>query len=637
MYPDRLPKVRPGLRADLLWGAATALLALLVGMWALDAWGHVRTDVPAYYGGSVPSPFAFDIDFTVLVVQALAETGNYQTHDRLGAPFGLELYDFPLGTENVQWLLMSVISIVADTPGAIMNSYLVLTFPLVAGTAFAGFRVLGASRGTSLVVAVLFAALPYHFLRGEYHLFLANYMAVPLGCVLVVAVLRGDAVFRRGERSRRFVGRWLTLRTVGILAVCAVVGASGNYYLALTVMLLGLGGLVAAAVHRRPGPLVTAAVLCVAILASTVANLSPSLAYWQENGRNPVTAVRAPADAEAFSLKFTQLVLPSSLHRIDGLSDFGGRYSRAQTLADEGTATLGLVATVGLLFLLGCTLIAVGGRRLRLPLADTHRAAAVAAVLAFAIGTTGGLSALISYYVSPQVRAYNRVSVFIAFFALLAVALLLDAGANRLRARGVRKPVLGLAAGLVLVLGILDQTSPKMAPDYTKAQEAWASVEAFGREAEDLLPAGAWVFQMPIRPFPEFYGPYISAYDNAQGALHTRTLRWSFAAMKGRPEYEWQAKLTVTAPRATVRAVTAAGFSALYFDRQGFDPAAVAGIEAEIARTVGRGPAVIGRNGRLALFDLRPYAGRLRRTLGSVAFARLGRTTLQVPPPPAAG
>ena len=76
------------------------------------------------------------------------------------------------------------------------------TFPLAALTAFLVLRRLGVGPPGAFAASVLFALLPYHFLRGEDHLFLAAYWAVPLGCFLVLSVL-ADTPLVTPLRSRR--------------------------------------------------------------------------------------------------------------------------------------------------------------------------------------------------------------------------------------------------------------------------------------------------------------------------------------------------------------------------------------------------------------------------------------------------
>src|SRR5581483_2538260 len=96
-------------------------------------------------------------------------------------------------------------------------------------------------------------------------------------------------------------------------------------------------------------------------------------------------------------------------------------YESVGTAGDVGLAWLALVA-------LGALAAAPFVVRLR----PVHRAAALGVVVCAAIGVTGGLSSLARVFVTADIRGWNRLSVLIAFFALLALALLLDWARERL-------------------------------------------------------------------------------------------------------------------------------------------------------------------------------------------------------------
>ena len=42
------------------------------------------------------------------------------------------------------------------------------------------------------------------------------------------------------------------------------------------------------------------------------------------------------------------------------------------------------------------------------------------------LGTIGGLGSMFAFFVSPMLRAYNRISIFIEYVSILAVALLVN-------------------------------------------------------------------------------------------------------------------------------------------------------------------------------------------------------------------
>jgi phosphoglycerol transferase len=165
-------------------------------------------------------------------------------------------------------------------------------------------------------------------------------------------------------------------------------------------------------------------------------------------------------------------------------------------------------------------------------------------------------------------------------------------------------------AAAIGVFGVYDQTSKHDVPGYAPIAAGWRSDDAFVRGMEDRLPDGTRVLQLPYIPYPE-NGPVngMLDYDLFKGYLHSRHLRWSYGATKGRPA-EWQDDATVLAPQELALVATTAGFGAVYIDRGGFGDGGAA-VEAALAKLTGTGPAGASGDNRLAWYDLRPLAARL--------------------------
>jgi phosphoglycerol transferase len=244
---------------------------------------------------------------------------------------------------------------------------------------------------------------------------------------------------------------------------------------------------------------------------------------------------------------------------------------------------------------------------------DTRqRHLALATLTALLLGTTGGLSGVFAYTVTAQVRTWTRLSIFIAFFALAAIGLLLDASLEHLRGRGVRTPRVAVAALLLVVcgVGVLDQTTPSNVPAYAANAAAYRSDQEFADAIEQRIGDGGTVLQLPYVPFPENKpvggtGPY----DHVRPYLHSRTLSWSFGAMRGRPA-DWQADTAGAPPEQLVPAIAAAGFDGIYVDRFAY-PDFAAGLEPELQQVAGSTP-LVSADDRFSFFDLRAYARRLR-------------------------
>jgi phosphoglycerol transferase len=609
---ERVAPLRLGLEA-----LAAAAVSVLCAIWVLRLW---RGDlgVPLRY-----TPVD-DTKFYLMLVKGIVDHGWYATNPSLGAPFGQKLVDYPQGADSLSLVAIRLLALFCSNPALIINLFFLGTFAACAGTAHLVLRSLGLSALSAGVAAVLFSVLAYHFFRGESHLFLSAYYAVPLTGYLFLRVLGGGQLFARRRTAGRPILAWASGRTALTVLSCVVIGSDNLYYATFAVVMLVGGASIGALMRSRGSPAGGLAVA--ALIAATVAvNLAPSLIYRQEHGPN-VTLERSLAgnesSNEAFALRLSNLLLPAPDARIPPLREATEEYDHAIApgYCEACYASLGTVGDVGFLWLTIAALAAMAGLSALTATRRLLRDAAIGAWLAFAVGTVGGLASLIELIFTPDVRAWNRISVLIAFFSLFAAGTLLDGLRRRLgplRHGGT----LGLAVlGAVLLFGVWDQTSDSYIPPYPATARQWHSDERLVREIEARLPHGAGVFELPYVPFPEGYpetpvsdqvATYATKYEPLRGYLHSRGLRWSYGAVKGRPE-DWPAALAGQPLPYVLAAAGAAGFSGLWVDPAGFEPAAAMRLHATLRAILGE-PGLLSPDGDLWFFDLRPYLARLAR------------------------
>ncbi len=143
-------------------------------------------------------PFRYDSDALghAAHFKTILETGWYEYQPRLGVPYGQHYHDYPF-SDDLHMAMAKILGWFTSDWVVAFNSYYLLTFLLCALTAVWFFRQCGLRPGWSVVLAVLFATAPYHFLRNEMHLFLSGYYLVPAGLVIVLWVARGEPVWRR--------------------------------------------------------------------------------------------------------------------------------------------------------------------------------------------------------------------------------------------------------------------------------------------------------------------------------------------------------------------------------------------------------------------------------------------------------
>ena len=207
-----------------------------------------------------------------------------------------------------------------------------------------------------------------------------------------------------------------------MLLGCAAQGLSYIYYSFFSCVLLGAAGLLGWLRTRRLATLRLAAAGVALIVLGTAVGLAPSLLYWHEHGRNPDLQYKLVLEADLFALKIRHLLVPIPDHPFAPFRALAAA-AAAGFLGDNENAMgrLGTVGSLGFLGLLGHAVGSAAG----LVRGERRRLAAAAALtlVCLLLAQVGGFGSLFSLLVSPDIRAYNRIVVFIAFFSLLAAGL----------------------------------------------------------------------------------------------------------------------------------------------------------------------------------------------------------------------
>ena len=541
---------RPRRAREVPWVVATVLVAFLVGAWSLRLWEWTPTD-----------PFALGWDHTQILstLRDIHDHGWYWHNPDLGYPFGQDASFFPeLNVLHV--LVVKAIDLVVPGVYTAGGLYFVLSFPLTGLTGYLLARSQGLGRPAGFVLGVLLANAPGHAERFG-HLYLAQYWVVPVALWLVLEVARGRALL--SPRSGT-VPWWRGARTLLTVAAVVVVGGSGVYYVAFTLVLLAVAALgrrvagVPADLLRGLGVMAGIVLVIAVPLAAARVGMRSSLV----TGRTP--AGRNPAESELFAGKLMDLLLPWPDHRLPALHYLTFAY-RSATRATVETSALGVVGVAGMTGLAVVGLLALlAGRR---PDPEHARWSGLMLV-AFLFFTVGGLGSFVAVFATPQVRTWSRLSLYILTLALLAVG----AWLTRLeRRRGVLTA--GVVAGVLVLVGSLDQTNPAVGPDHRAVAREMAGLRAYTTALQARVGAGCGVFQVPVLPYPETLGPYgMEGYDQLKPYLASDDLHFSAAPMRGTAAATWQSAVDPSDLAALAVDLRSAGFCALEVDTQGFAP-----------------------------------------------------------------
>ena len=213
----------------LVTAAVTGLMTFL----ALELW---KADL------RVPLQYAGDALPTAAHFKTVIEEGWYEHQPRLGAPWGQVYFDFPTA-DNLHLIAAKVIALFTSDWAVALNVYFLVGFPIVAVAAVWFLRTCGVSRILTVAFATLFAIAPYHFYRGESHLWLASYYAVPLALGLLVLILRRQPLIGRG-RSANPVLAWIVSPTARTVLWVVILATSSSYYSVFFLLFLAFTGIV---------------------------------------------------------------------------------------------------------------------------------------------------------------------------------------------------------------------------------------------------------------------------------------------------------------------------------------------------------------------------------------------------------
>ena len=624
-----VPAAQPR-RRRLLVEAVWALAAALLSIGAAISVQHLYdADL------NVPLGNAGDSLFSQMLIRTIVDNHWLGVNHAIGAPFGSSLYDSVVAYgDTTQLLYIKALSLFTQNTAALLNLAYLLGFGLVAITAYAALRGLRFERAVSLACAVIYATLTYHFQRSTGHLMLGLYYAVPVAGYLILGALGHARLFAARADGTGRIRRWMTGRTAVTLLACLVAGTSESYYAVFALVLLVTLATVSAIARGSWRALVTPGAVVAAILASMLLVQVPQMVWHHSHGANVGVTARSPSESETYAFRLMNLIVPAPSHRLTQVGEIGKRYYSITTpQAEANMAALGTVQSIGLLIVILAAAASAMGRLALTRRAALARDAGAAALVAFIVGTLGGGSAVIAYFFTPQIRAWNRISVYVAFFALVGVALALTWLLGWIRDerrpswwRAAQRPALvsGLLVAAITWFGVWDQTSPALVLGYDATAQQWTSDARFFHQVEASLPPDSKVLQLPYVPFPENPPVFkMRDYDHLRAYLHTKTLRWSYAAIKGRLPEDWGRGVNSTSGAQLARQAAAAGFNGIYVDTYGFGDGGVA-ILASLEKELGRAPDLISEDGRMVFFNLVDYGKQQRaeRTPQQLAVSR---------------
>jgi len=248
-----------------------------------------------------------------------------------------------------------------------------------------------------------------------------------------------------------------------------------------------------------------------------------------------------------------------------------------------------------------------------------------------------GLNVLFAYFVTPQLRAWDRLVpvLFLLVFTGAAVAW----RTLNLPRHGGKAVVIAVVILVVLVFDSVIPYRSRFTTISTTSSAFSAAGYTYATDLNAAVPGRCGVLELPYLGYPEV-PPLVGmgSYDPMWPALTNSEKSWSFGAMRGTLAGAWQVALGNKIDANAVRELEAGGFCAIHVDRRGFSPADADKIAANLTALLG--PVVAtGLGGSWLAFALPSAHAEHAITIEDLATAPSDTAVFYAPPAitPAAG
>jgi phosphoglycerol transferase len=229
------------------------------------------------------------------------------------------------------------------------------------------------------------------------------------------------------------------------------------------------------------------------------------------------------------------------------------------------------------------------------------------------LATIGGFGAILSLIIGPDIRAYNRVSPFLAFFSFFVLTHPLSWTVEKIKRKLTHNNINNaiangiVSAGLfsLFVLALVDQSYAvkpllnRYSIDRLQTFEERHLVDNLERHHPQLT----IFYQLPESPFPLDAGTQkMGVYDHGRPYIWSQHLKWSWPNFS-RKGQTWLEKIGNPSEPKFFQNLADSGFNAVWLDRNGYDESSLELIQNQLHNILGR-PLIVSEYGRYEVYSL---------------------------------
>ena len=557
-----------------------------------------------YMKFSMPPAYTGDGLFLSYNVKNIQDFGWWFKNPNVGAPFGGELYDFPFYFDSLFLFIFKIILIPIKDWGKAINIFFIGIFPLTSMISYYVMRKFKINFLISILGSLCFTFLPYRFFRGAGHFYLSCYFLIPL----MVLFLYKFYIDEEDFSIKKFIKNRKNLYSMLILSLIPISGIYYAFFFCFFLMIVFISKI--SLKNKRTLNNLYKLLCCYGIMFFIGFLIYiPGLIYKISVEKNLEAPIRFAKESDMYSLTISRLFISPKYMDIPGfekiklsLQDYLQYLPRGE---GTGVEYLGIIGIIGVLYLL---LMLFNKNKIKDKKIILLKNLNISSIL---LGTASGFGLIFSILVSAQIRAYARISVFIAYFSILAVCLLLNELNKNLK-NNLHKKIFSILVVVLFSLAILEQIPDNLNYEGAKIThlKEFQSDRKFINSIEKMLGNDGMVFQFPYHKFPEGgLGP--QDYQLFKGYLHSKKVKWSFVGYRGRKSDNWNEMVTSLPMAHLLKKIILVGFNGIYIDRSMYKNKEYVIIENEIENITKAKPYVSDDN-KLVFFNLIDYSNTIK-------------------------
>lgn len=451
-------------------------------------------------------------------------------HSLFDAPYINAPHEIPhlLQDYILQAGIIKVMTLFTKDLGILANSFWLLTYVLTAITTYLLLKKLRIHDFIAMMGSIIFAFLPYHYFRIS-HFWLMAYYIVPLAAWIIIDLLDEDFLIndeKTFSAKKFFCNKCIYLD----LIFAVIISLHGIYYSLFTLLIIWFAVIVTTIRIKKWQYLLLAFCDSVMIILPIIITYILPVLFSNTEKISDLANERNIYQMDLYALRIIYLILPIPEHRIDALSKSTAEiYNQLGTNTEVYMAHLGIIMTIGMI--ISFIALFINSKNTKESLCQKMGKINIFVIL---LSVVGGFDLLIGIFITPSIRCFNRVSVFIALFSLIAFCSCIENLSQKIKT--IRKNIaIAVVCFALTIVGVLDQTAGAFADfskynietrayenAYTDNSKQYLNTKEFVESIETVLNnEQSMILQFPLAP------ENVQQFAQTKFALMSDKLSWS--------------------------------------------------------------------------------------------------------------